>query len=118
MLGNCATGRLSMVIAPTSTMRIAITIATMGRLMKNFDMGLPVLCLRDKRLGVHMSALAYFLNAFGDDSFARFQSVRHNPLRPNAVADLDRSYAHLILVVDNGYLIGPLQFRYGTLWHE
>ncbi len=39
MAGNCATGSLRMVIAPTSTIRIAITIATMGRLMKNFDMG-------------------------------------------------------------------------------
>ena len=70
MLGNCATGRLSMVIAPTSTIRIAITIATMGRLMKNFDMRLPILCLRDKGFGVHMRALAYLLNAFRDHSFA------------------------------------------------
>ena len=37
MLGNCATGRLAMVTAPTITMRMAMTIATMGRLMKNFD---------------------------------------------------------------------------------
>ena len=31
MFGNCATGRVTMVIAPTITMRIAMTIATMGR---------------------------------------------------------------------------------------
>src|SRR5580692_8568699 len=40
MLGNCATGKLTIVTAPTITIRIAITIATMGRLMKNLDMGL------------------------------------------------------------------------------
>src|SRR5258706_14002396 len=37
MLGNCATGRLAMVTAPTITVRMAITIATMGRLMKKLD---------------------------------------------------------------------------------
>ena len=38
IFGNCATGRLTIDTAPTITMRIAITIATIGRLMKNFDM--------------------------------------------------------------------------------
>src|SRR5580704_2478630 len=38
MFGNCATGRLAMVTAPTITMRMAMTIATMGRLMKKLDM--------------------------------------------------------------------------------
>src|SRR6266852_3130680 len=35
--GNCDTGRLTIVIAPTITVRIEITMATIGRLMKNFD---------------------------------------------------------------------------------
>ena len=38
MFGNCATGRLRMVIPPTITSKIETTIATIGRLMKNFDM--------------------------------------------------------------------------------
>ena len=38
MLGNCAIGRPTMVTAPTITMTMAITIATIGRLMKNLDM--------------------------------------------------------------------------------
>jgi hypothetical protein len=40
MFGNCATGKVTIVMAPTITVRIAITIATMGRLMKNLDMAL------------------------------------------------------------------------------
>jgi hypothetical protein len=40
MFGNCATGRVAMVTTPTITIRMAITIATMGRLMKKFDMDL------------------------------------------------------------------------------
>ena len=39
MLGNCAMGKLKIVMAPISTMRMEITIATIGRLMKNFDIG-------------------------------------------------------------------------------
>src|SRR5262249_36108579 len=39
ILGNCALGRLRMATAPTMTMTIEITMATMGRSMKNFDMG-------------------------------------------------------------------------------
>jgi hypothetical protein len=38
MFGNCATGKVTMVITPTMTVRIAITIATMGRRMKKFAM--------------------------------------------------------------------------------
>src|SRR6185436_10001036 len=37
-LGNCATGSPTMVTSPTMTMMIEITMATIGRLMKNFDM--------------------------------------------------------------------------------
>jgi hypothetical protein len=38
MFGNWATGKNAIVTAPTITVRIAITIATMGRLIKNLDM--------------------------------------------------------------------------------
>ena len=40
MLGNWAIGKLSMVRVPTSTMMMEITMATMGRLMKNWIAGL------------------------------------------------------------------------------
>ncbi len=36
--GNCAVGRLTMETTPTITMTMEMTIATMGLLMKNFDM--------------------------------------------------------------------------------
>src|SRR5260370_32158474 len=39
MLGNWAIGRAVMVMAPMMTVRMAMTIATMGRLMKNLDIG-------------------------------------------------------------------------------
>src|SRR5476649_1122676 len=40
MFGNCETGRTKYVMPPTIVMMIAMTIATMGRLMKNFAMAL------------------------------------------------------------------------------
>src|SRR5512139_2550052 len=46
MLGNWAMGSPVMATRPMMTMRMAITIATIGRLMKNLDMpGLPLLAL-------------------------------------------------------------------------
>ncbi len=38
MLGNWAMGSPDMATAPRMTMKIEITMATIGRLMKNFDM--------------------------------------------------------------------------------
>src|ERR1035437_6518951 len=38
MFGNCATGRLNIETAPMSTIKMAMTIATIGRLMKNLYM--------------------------------------------------------------------------------
>ena len=38
MLGNCAMGRLDIATKPMITIRMAMTIATMGRLMKNLAM--------------------------------------------------------------------------------
>ncbi len=38
MLGYCEIGSVSMETTPITTVRMAMTIATMGRRMKNFDM--------------------------------------------------------------------------------
>src|SRR3954468_22018177 len=38
ILGNCAVGRPSIATTPAMTIRIEMTIATIGRLMKNLDM--------------------------------------------------------------------------------
>src|SRR5271163_3621958 len=118
MFGNCATGKLSMVMAPTITKTMEITMATMGRLIKNFDMGLFSLRLCDERLGIHLHAVTYFLYPFGNHAFALFQSVRNNPLGPNGFADFDGADAHLVLIVHDRNLIAPLQLRDGTLRYK
>src|SRR5712692_260372 len=118
MLGNCATGRLRIVMVPTITMTIEITIATMGRLIKNFDIGLPSLAFRGKRLGVHLHALTHLLHTFGNHPIASLQPVRNNPIGTDAVADLNCADAYSVLAIHHCYLIPALQLRHRTLRDE
>src|SRR4029077_5476597 len=99
MLGNWAMGRLNMLIAPTIIMTMEITMATMGRLIKNFDMGLLSLRFRGKRLGVYLHARAHFLHSLGNHAFARLQSIYDDPLSADPIAHLNCSDAHLVFMV-------------------
>src|SRR5271166_2173444 len=118
MLGNCATGRLSIVSAPTSTRTIEITMATIGRLIKNFDIESPRLGFQGKRLGVHLHARAHLLHTLSDHAVAGLQSVRNNPPVAHAVADFHRPDVHFVIAIHCRDLIAALQFRYGTLRHQ
>src|SRR5207302_304727 len=100
MLGNWATGRLNMVIVPTITMTMEITMATMGRLIKNFDIGLPSLRFRGKGLGVYLHARAHLLHSLDDHAFALLQPIRDNPIGAYAVADLNRADTYFVLAVE------------------
>src|SRR5271165_6942289 len=99
MLGNCATGKLRMVRVPTSTRTIEITMATMGRLIKNFDIGSPSRCCRNKWLGVDVHARTHLLHALGDDAVAGLESLIDNPVAADTVADLNRLDVHFVLIV-------------------
>src|SRR5580658_10148722 len=114
MFGNCAIGRVAMVTAPTMTVRIAMTIATIGRLMKNLDIliGSPDF---DECFRVHQRAGANVLAAFGDDTLARLQPVSDYPHGSDLLADFDLPDAHCVFVVCHGYLISALQFCNGAL---
>src|ERR1700686_2675706 len=118
MLGNWGTGKLRMGRTPTRTRTMEITMATMGRLIKNFDMGLPPRSFRRKRLGVHLQARTHLLNTLGDDTFAGLESLGNNPLVADAVADFDRPDAHFVLFVHRCDLIPALQLRHGTLRYK
>src|SRR6266436_3507170 len=94
-LGNCATGSPSSVTRPTMTMMIEITMATIGRLMKNLDMRL-FLCGRCDRLnhllrreicGRHSHALPNFLDALDHYALVRAKTLFDHPKIAAAVAD-------------------------------
>src|ERR1700677_1717536 len=118
MLGNCATGKVSMVRPPTSTMTIEITMATMGRLIKNLDMELPSRSVPGKWPGVHLQSRTHLLHALGDHSFARLESLRNDPLVADTIADFDGLDGDLVVVVHRRDLIAGLQLGDGTLRHQ
>src|SRR5260370_7689763 len=96
MLGNCATGKLRIVMVPTITMTMEITMATMGRLIKNFDIALPSLTLQGKRLGVHLRARTRLLHALGNHTFALLEPFPNNPLHTTTFSNLHLPIPHLI----------------------
>src|ERR1700677_4997906 len=138
MLGNCATGKVRTVSEPTNTMTIEITMATIGRLMKNFDMDHVSLSIHRcfvyrsllidpyssilgfcyKRLGVHAHTGAHPLNAFNYDSVACIEAARHDQSVIDAVAHRNGSNINFIAGAHDSNLVAALQFRYRALWNK
>src|SRR5580693_4148223 len=107
-----------MVSEPTSTRTIEITMATMGRLMKNLDIQLPPLRFRREWRGVHLHTRPHLLNSFGHDGIAFVQTVRNHPLVTREIPNFDRADADLISPIHNRYLVASLQLRHRALWNE
>src|SRR5208282_1983907 len=126
MLGNCATGKLSTVSVPTNTMTMEISMATMGRLMKNFDMGNRSLSTRrslawalgHEWLGIHAYATAHSLHSFNHHSVSKVEPVRDDPSVINPVADGDRSNVDFVVGADDGNLVAALQLRHCPLRNQ
>src|SRR5580765_1693001 len=118
MFGNCATGKLRIVSEPTNTRTIEITIATIGRLMKNFDMRSPARRFRRERLRIDPDAGAHLLDSFGNHSLTRIESTCDDPtpidLRPYGHGSDD----YLVVGIEDCYLIASLEFRHGTLRNQ
>ena len=65
-----------------------------------------------------MHTWPHFLDALGDDTFARFQAFGNDPIGADAVAYLDRPYVHFVVGTYNGYLITALQLRDSALGNK
>src|ERR1700693_107624 len=130
MLGNCATGKLRTVREPTNTMTMEITMATMGRLMKNFDMDRLSLSIHRslahrpllidlgfcyERLGIHVHSGAHSLNPFRYDSVAGIQATRDDPLVTDPVAHGNSSNVDFVVAIYDRDLIFDLQLRHCAL---
>src|SRR5271154_3183234 len=118
MLGNCATGKDKMVIEPTITRTIEITMATIGRLIKNFDMELPSWSCQREWLGIPLHSRTHFLNALGHYALACLQSVGNHPLGAHTIADTDGPNAHFVRAVHHRHLIAALQLRDRSLGNK
>src|ERR1700759_289549 len=92
MGGNCATGRPNMETKPRITIRMAMTMATIGRLMKKRYMrsascvgglgvcGRGIWGLRRERLPIHHRALLRLLQPFHNDAVARIEPALNDPV--------------------------------------
>src|SRR5258707_4572624 len=131
ILGYCATGRLRNETTPTITMMIAITMATIGRLMENFDIENPpelglasrqtLLCsfLRlhciSVRLGQNLGALPHILKAFHNYLFACLQAVRHYDHLTECRSDFNGADLCFSVRTHHRNLVTALQLRHGLL---
>src|SRR5579859_2085073 len=87
------------------TVRIAITMATMGRLMKNRDMALFPL----ERLRVDDRPRSNLLQSLDNHAFARFYAVADDPLFSDCVAQSGHSNRDSVGAIHHGDLVSALQ---------
>src|SRR5258708_5137474 len=121
MFGNWETGKRAMDTAPTITVRIAITMATIGRLIKKFDTVVSSVA-RPRRLArrfqFYMHAGRDLLNPVDDHTLTRIQPIANHPQGPNLVANVNRFDAHDLVTVHSGHLIAALQLGNSLLWNK
>src|SRR5260370_42093079 len=103
--GKSATGRRKIITAPAMTKAIAITIATIGRLIKNFDIELAFVDWRGEveRLRLclepwhHPHPICDLLLTFGNDPLAGLEAVVDNPEGVYLRAELDAAQRHSVV---------------------
>src|SRR5882762_1579860 len=95
--GYCSIGSATIDKAPATIIRIAMTIAKIGRSMKNLAMLLRLSGL-DRRLdGVHENSRLRFLHPRYDHPFAFVQSALHHPLVAQGPGRLDDARGDLVV---------------------
>src|SRR5579871_283341 len=104
MAGNCEIGRFEIATPPTINVMMAMTIATMGRLMKNLDM----LVALHKRLRADFHAGTHLLRALGHYALACLESFGYDPHGSDLSADFHLANVHGVGVVHNDHLIAAL----------
>src|SRR5271157_856952 len=130
IFGNCAVGKTRMQMAPAMNMMIEITMATIGRLIKNLDMrfqldrrmlgiGRPsLLDIRRIRLRIDLGAIFDFLYAFSDHAIASLQTVVDNPQETKLCADLNRHNGYFVIGAHDRDQVGALHVGHGTLRYQ
>src|ERR1700676_1616525 len=117
MSGNWAIGSARMATRPASTVMTAMTIATMGRRTKNFDMGLVTCRGCCEWLGIDDRAVGR-ARPLHHDARAGLQPLVDNPAAADAVADRDRFRADLVVGADDAQLKRSLELAHRALWYE
>src|ERR1700690_2884140 len=115
IFGNWAIGSPRKATRPRITVMIAMTIATIGRLMKNFDTArLPGGLCRGERKGIHQRAVPDLLQPLSDDPVARLQPGKDGDEVAERLADRRRHDVDPVVGVDRGKLVAPLELVQGA----
>jgi hypothetical protein len=117
-------GSPSMATSPTMTIRIEMTMATMGRLMKNFDMVLTPCSAGAGAAGSerawgdgHAPGRTFWVPSAITCS-PGFQSLVDDPVGSDPFSDLHRPDIDLVVRSDHGHQVLALHFRDRPLRHE
>src|SRR5215813_1019103 len=123
--GNCATGSRNTITAPPSTKKMAMTIATIGRSMKNLDMVRLSLPGRRGRgrgrcvgLGTHDDPVFDLLEALRHDAFARLEPFSDDPEPVDLFAGLHCAERDLVVRSDDRDLVRALDLLHRLRRHE
>src|SRR6266545_3553869 len=118
MFGYSATGSCTIATTPMITMRMEITIATIGRSMKNLAMwsllrrvGLGGRARRESDLLAGPHAVA----ALDDDPLAGLEAGRDDPERADAGVGLHRAHVDGLVRADHRDLVHALNVLHGPL---
>src|SRR5882762_4319992 len=95
--GYCSIGSATIDKAPATIIRIAMTIAKIGRSMKNLAMLLRLSGLDRRFDGVHENSRRRFLHPGHDHPFALVQSALHHPLVAQGPGRLDDARGDLVV---------------------
>src|SRR5881397_2299762 len=118
MFGYSATGSCTIATTPRITMRMEITMATIGRSMKNLAIALLL-----RRAGpggrarghTHLLAGSHPVAALHDDALAGLEPLRDDPERADARVHLDRAHIDGVVGADHGDLVNALHVLDGPL---
>src|SRR5262249_21499510 len=120
--GNSASGRPDIAINPPITVSTAITIATIGRLIKKLEIIVYlILCnlwMVDVRLRLNDHSRSDFYRAFGNNDVTCRETFLYHPQRSSAFADFHRTKRDLVVCSNNSDLIRTLQLRDCSLRHH
>src|SRR6266446_1052686 len=125
MSGNCATGSPPSATRPAMTVTMAMTIATIGRPMKNRDMPLFPRGRRGRRrrgfrgrLRVDDDARLDLLDSLDDDPLSGGEALLDDPETADAIPGRDRPDLNLVARTDDGDLEEALQLGHRPLRNE
>src|SRR5215831_19482390 len=122
--GYCSTDRPRMITTPNMTIRIEMTIETIGRLIKKFPIALASFLFSRGIAGcgcgggLYFTSRSGFLHALDDDPLSPVEPIEHDVIVICLVAKSHTAHLHLVLLIDDHYRLGALQLLDRTLWDQ